>query len=428
VLEKAQKFIFIDGHLKCEQLDRDIDALRKEVGEVPRGAILAWTCRSPLESLRWLRLAECLGVAAMPVRFELERELDVLGRHELIRDLRGAAIVRAPELNRATAGCHYLNMSSGTSMNRTIAFPQAEQVEANSRACIDLYGLGPDRWYWCTFPFYAHAHEVYAKSIFAGTPVLAFPSNAIETVNELLAGECRRLHILTTPHVALNFLSRHLRPDDPAKVRFELAGEYVSIGVVQRLRRQGFEVAISWGSAETTGVALADLDPRVAFSIGSPLPGYEVAADDEGRMTVEGPALPPYLYEQGRLRPTRGFFRSSDSVTWDGQRFLFRGRTDRQIKFRGTYIRCCQVEGWAKQFDAVDNGFLVVNELDSETRLELHIQCRDRKLWPAIRSEIKSRMYRSYGGIRLHLVITEELPHTPTGKLIRHPGHPLRVS
>lgn len=269
---------------------------------------------------------------------------------------------------------------------------------------------------------FAHAHELISKSIAADIPLLNCAPTAVSRINTILNEQPIELHILTTPHVATSFLSKHLDVADPSRIRFELAGEYVSLGVVNRLRAKGFKAAVSWGSAETSGVAMADLHPQVAGSIGKPLPRYQVTPDqicDRAPLTIAGPAIPSYLFRNHQLNATHGHFVSKDEVGYDGHNLIFRGRSDKQIKFKGTYINVTEVESWAKNFDEVDNAFLTVEDTPNQTELRLYVQCEQKSLWPEIESVIKSRMFQTYGGIRIHVLSRVALSHTPTGKLIR---------
>lgn len=425
MLERATRFIFDDGHATTEDLDRVIDESGWPLDSPPEHTLLAWRSGSHRDNFVRLRLAERLAVAAMPVRFDLERERPVLGFVGPIRPVEAnLELIETPHLAAPLQHCSYLNMSSGTSLRRTIAFPSEANLIANADSCVERFELGPDQWYWCTFPFFAHAHELYAKPIQAGTPVIALPPTAIQKINQLLKTEVKQLHILTTPHVATSFLAKHLDIEDRSRVRFELAGEYVSPGVVRRLKQRGFRVAVSWGSAETSGVAVADLDPTVARSIGSPLPGYQVLPQQltqRSTLKIAGPAVPPFLFLNNILQSTNGRFESRDEVAHDGQRILFLGRNDSQLKFKGTYINISQVEGWAKSFDEVDNAFLSLFEGQDETELRLAIQCPDRSHWQEIDAFVRQQMFKTYGGIRLRIHLHTQLAHTPTGKLIRQP-------
>lgn len=423
MLEKARTLIFDSDVNTLQPVDADPTKLwpRHECG-----TILAWTCRTPVDSMYWMLEAERRGIPALPLRFELSRELHVLGDFQVLASLAShVSLVRTPALAPALKDAYYLNLSSGTSLRRTIAFPRIEQVICNARACMERFQLGTHFWYWCTFPFYAHAHEIFAKGACSHSPILAFPPTSVERANSLLDADCPGLHILTTPHVALNFLAPHLEERHRSRVRFELAGEYVSLGLVKQLQGMGFQVAVSWGSAETTGVALADLNPEQASSIGRPLPSYRVQPDLEGqpgRMEIRGDAVAPFLFQDRVLIETHGHFRSNDQVVLDGGIYRFLGRTDQQLKFQGTYIQVRDTEGWAKSFEAVENAFLCVHDRDNRTHLELYVQCPLRDLWPDIRYHVLTRMREVYGGIKLNIFLTPALSHTPLGKLIRDPA------
>jgi acyl-coenzyme A synthetase/AMP-(fatty) acid ligase len=389
-------------------------------------SVLAFQCAGPRWNFRWFAHARAAGIPAMPLRFPLHRELGVLGEHQLVQSLdREVSLLECPQLAEGLTDCLYLNMSSGTSSTRTIAFPTARQLEANAKSCVDFFSLGDGWHYWCTFPFYAHAHELFSKADAIGHPVLALNSTDLAPIQALLADRQRKLHILTTPQVAQSFLARHLRPVDPAQIRFELAGEYVAPGLIRRLKEQGFAVCVSWGSAETSGVALGDLQPRHPGSLGLPLPGYRLGTlqfGQEMNLHLEGEAIPSFLAREGRLIPTHQRFSSQDKVLWDGSNLLFRGRTDSFLKYHGTLIDITAVEGWAKEMEGVDNAFLSLFE-EERTHLVLFVQCADRALWNGIREGLAAAMTREYGGIRLRVELATELGHTPTGKLIRDPAH-----
>ncbi|MCB1049555.1 MAG: hypothetical protein H6510_01050 [Acidobacteria bacterium] len=388
-------------------------------------SILAWRSHSLRSNFFWLAQAEAAGLPALPLRFELERELGVLGDWQWVQEIDDQVwVVSASQLAPALQNCAYLNLSSGTSASRTIAFPGWGHLRSNAIACAEFFRWDSSDLYWCTFPFYAHAHELFSKPRYLGAPILALQATEIETINQHLQDPDIRLHILTTPHIASAFLARHLAPRHPHQVCFELAGEYVAIGVVNRLRDQGFRTCISWGSAETTGVAIAVMEPRVAGCIGTPLPGYQLGTltfQQEMNLHLEGEAIPPFLANDGQLRETLGRFTAKDLVVWDGNQLMFRGRSDRFLKFHGTYIDVALVEGWAKQVESVDNAFLALVEHAAQTQLVLFVQCVESKEWDGIRHHLAHEMLNQYGGIRLAVQIAPQLAHTPTGKLIRDP-------
>jgi len=419
-----EEIIFAEGRVAWQELTNPTCQAILRARRTP-ASILAFQCAGPRWNFRWFAEARAAGIPAMPLRFPLDRELGVLGEHRRMVDFdREVCLLDCPPLAEALRDCLYLNMSSGTSASRTIAFPTARQLKVNADSCVDFFSLREGWHYWCTFPFYAHAHELFSKANALGHAVLALNSTELAPIQTLLADSETRLHILTTPQVAQAFLARHLRPADPSQVRFELAGEYVAPGVISRLREQGFQVCVSWGSAETSGVALGDLQPRQPGSLGLPLPGYRLGTlqmGEEMNLHLEGEAIPSFLARQGQLIPTYQRFSSQDRVLWDGCTLLFRGRSDSFLKYHGTHIDITRVEGWVKEMEGVDNAFLALLEED-RTHLVLFVQCPDSSRWGAIREGLATAMTREYGGIRLRVELASELRHTPTGKLIRDPS------
>ncbi len=423
MLKGATQFICHEGDFSLSDLDAELQRRGWLDRQAQANQVLAWRCGSNYENFLRARLAEKLRVPAMPVRFELARERAVLGEHKVFEIIEhDLELIEVPHLAEPLTNCSYLNMSSGTSSKRTIAFPRHEHIQQNAHSCLEYFELDQRQWYWCTFPFFAHAHEIFAKPIAAGTPIIGLFPTAIDQINAMMRKGKQKLHILTTPHVAISFLARHLNLSDPSRVRFELAGEYVSLGVVNRLQSMGYRVAVSWGSAETGGVAIADLDPKVPGSIGTALPGYQTDPKqkcDRTPLTVSGAAVAPYLLQDGKIIQTRGTFVARDEVVHNGQQLIFKGRNDRQVKFKGTYIGVSEVEGWAKSLPEVDNAFLHISENKINTELRLYIQCPQESVWETIRGHILRQMFAVYGGIRLEIQFATELAHTPTGKLIR---------
>ena len=99
------------------------------------------------------------------------------------------------------------------------------------------------------------------------------------------------------------------------------------------------------------------------------LPGWEVATDPEGRLSVRGDALfEGYLDFKGgevRLRDLRvdGWFTTSDRVRLDGRQLCFEGRVDRVVKILGELVDVAALEqSFAEAVGGRGEAVLVVME------------------------------------------------------------------
>lgn len=180
--------------------------------------------------------------------------------------------------------------------------------------------------------------------------------------------------------------------------------------------------------------AVGSDDPAVRArlgSVGQPLPGVEVevrdaggkpcAPGETGQIYVRGPQVAGEYRETGTVTVAGGWFSTRDEGYLDAEGYLFvRGRADDTIIRGGENIAPAEIEAVLQQLPGVAE--VAVVGLPSEE----WGQQIGAFIVPRPDAELSAEMVREFARARLRssrtpdtVVFVAELPHTPTGKLLR---------
>lgn len=240
-----------------------------------------------------------------------------------------------------------LSTSGSTSgAGRQVALDGAA-LRASARATAD-HLAGPGHWVSCLPVHHVAGFQVLVRSVVAGTdPVVLDTSAGFRAAD--LAAAVDRLRPDLPGYLSLvpTQLARVLADEDAVRAVRTLAavlvgGARTAPTVLRAAREAGVPVVTTYGMTETGGGCVYD---------GRPLPGVEVAVDEEDRVWLSGPVLArEYLDDEAataeafRLREGRRWLRTADRGELSDGRLTVLGRLDDTIISGGLNIAPGAVE------------------------------------------------------------------------------------
>lgn len=207
---------------------------------------------------------------------------------------------------------------------------------------------GPGHWVSCLPVHHVAGFQVLVRSMVAGTePVVLDTSGGFRAAD--LAAAVRRLRPELPGYLSLvpTQLARVLADDDAVRAVRSLAavlvgGARTAPSVLSAAREAGLPVVTTYGMTETGGGCVYD---------GRPLPGVEVAVDEESRIWLTGPVLARgYLDDDDAtaatfpVRDGRRWLRTADRGELSEGRLAVLGRLDDTIISGGLNISPGAVE------------------------------------------------------------------------------------
>jgi acyl-CoA synthetase (AMP-forming)/AMP-acid ligase II len=180
--------------------------------------------------------------------------------------------------------------------------------------------------------------------------------------------------------------------------------------------------------------ALASLDPTVRgrlASVGRPVPGIEVQLRDQdgapvtaggtGELWVRGPQVSGSYAGQGSVLDEQGWFPTRDLARVDEHGFLYiEGRADDTIIRGGENIHPAEIEDVLVGHPAIKEAAVVgVSDEDWGQRIVAVLVARTATSPPD--DDVRAYVRQQLRGARTpdQIVWRAELPHTPTGKVLR---------
>lgn len=221
-------------------------------------------------------------------------------------------------------------------------------VLTSARATHGRLG-GPGEWLLALPPTYVAGVQVLVRSLDAGHPPVALEDHAgLADAVGTMTGPRRYTSLVPTQLVrALE------RSDDAAALAtldaVLLGGAAAEEGLRARAADAGVSVVTTYGMSETSGGCVYD---------GSPLPGVDVRAADDGRLEVRGPVL----FDGYRDDPARtaaaltpdGWFRTDDRGAVVGGRVTVLGRDDDVVVSGGVKVPAEAVAARLRAHPAVE--------------------------------------------------------------------------
>jgi len=251
-------------------------------------------------------------------------------------------------------------------------------------------------------------------SLHAGVQ-LAIPSRTTaDGILATVAAGQRPTMLLGVPfHIEL--LASVLRPPSlPQLTGMTTGGELIRPDVhAAFVDRYGVRLGNMYGMTEA-GVIATDLFGRHRPAV-LPAPGMTFREQD-GELHLALPAS-PYLGQQDRGRWSDGWLHTKDAGTVDGRTGLVRvlGRRDSQVSVGGLKVDLTEVEHTLAALPEVA-AVVVIHD----HAIEAYLVLAGGAGLPAVERQLMTRLAPYKRPRRLHVV--EQLPRTPTGKLLRSPA------
>jgi len=249
--------------------------------------------------------------------------------------------------------------TSGSSGRPKAVVLTGEALAASARASAQATPLRPgDRWLACLPLFHIGGFSILARCALAGAePVLHQGFDAARVQDALVEGGIS--HVSLTPTMLAQLLALD-RPAPPALRHALVGGAALPAELARRAATAGWPVQPTYGMSETCAqiATLPNLPPDWRSGcVGRPLPGVEIARDDEGRLKIRGPMLMGG-YANPDLAPGEGladgWFVANDlaEIAPDGSLTIL-GRADETIVTGGKKVHPAAVENLLAQCPGV---------------------------------------------------------------------------
>ena len=132
-----------------------------------------------------------------------------------------------------------------------------------------------------------------------------------------------------------------LRKKAPPALRLALiGGEHLEDSLFQKALELDWPLVTSYGMTETAGLVAAS---AVGQKDLIPLPGWELASNQRGLLTVSGPGLFKGYLTDENFQPTSQPFTTKDLVEYRNDSLHIKGRSDDQIKILGELVDLAQL-------------------------------------------------------------------------------------
>lgn len=300
--------------------------------------------------------------------------------------------------------------TSGTTGEPKGVMLSAANLAASVAASQQRLGLAAgDCWLACLPLFHIGGLSILLRCLAAGARVLLQEGfDAAAVWDRIADGVVTHLSLVPAMLERLLVQSAGQRP--PANLRVVLiGGGPLSRSLAQRAHANGWPLCVSYGMSETASQFATDCSPEAGLDagrVGWPLPGYEVAIGESGRIRVRGPAvMRGYANPDGNagLGLEQGWFVTGDLGRLDAQgRLTIVGRADDLLVSGGKNIHPAEVEAylsqcpgigavgvagrpdpvWGVTLAALFTGEVAAETVDSWARLHLPGHLRPREFVP----------------------------------------------
>jgi O-succinylbenzoic acid--CoA ligase len=314
----------------------------------------------PLSAIAAMWAAWRMGAAVMP----LDPRLPELSRgaSPLVRRHRLSEIVShvdpgpSPWQGEVVPGpddLHSMIMTSGSASGRKAVLLTNRNVAAAVEASRERLHNGPDdRWLLCLPLFHVGGLSILWRSAASGGAAVVHAAfDAAAAAAALRSGEATIASFV--PTMLRRMLDADPGPYENVKAVL-IGGAPASRGLLERGLDAGLPVLATYGMTEAASqiATVVPGEERASLgTVGPPLAGFHVAVDDDGAVSVDGPAVSPgYDGEPGRAGPLR----TSDLGHFDDHgRLVVRGRSDDVIITGGENVHPHEVEQTLRSHPAV---------------------------------------------------------------------------
>jgi acyl-coenzyme A synthetase/AMP-(fatty) acid ligase len=246
----------------------------------------------------------------------------------------------APDFTPPREGCAHLKWTSAsTGAARLIAFT-AGQLAADAAQIVPGMGLRPD---WPNLGVISLAHSygfsnLVLPLLLHGIPLILAPAPLPEIVRHAAALE----NAVTLAAVPALWRAWHEAGGIPSQVRLAIsAGAPLPLNLEQAIfDRSGIKIHNFYGASECGGIAYdASSRPRSDPTlVGTALPGVSVSLNQEGCLTVGGPAVGQGYWPEESEVLGDGKFQTSDLAELKNGSVFLRGRLSDLINVAGRKV------------------------------------------------------------------------------------------
>ena len=209
----------------------------------------------------------------------------------------------------------------------------------------------------------------------------------------------------------------------PSSLRCILIGGEPCSHPALELHRQHRRIVVVYGPTESTiCTSLVVCDEQhgcTENSIGTPLEGVEYHIENgelwiAGKMLAIGYWNRPALHNKWIISNTKRFFRTGDSVTYNGKEYIFSGRMDRQFKLHGKLIAPEEIEQILCTQDDVQRAYVCLHEHQLFAFIESNTTSDFSTFMYPLHEKIPDWMIPKHG------LVLDIFPTLPSGKIDSH--------
>lgn len=334
----------------------------------------------------------------------------------ILAELRPAAVVEPGGERRlrdgigVTPGTALVVVTSGSTAGPKGVVLSHQALEASLNASLDRLGATPDDQWLCCLPVdHIAGLQVLLRARRLGRHAIVQPGFAPEAV----AAARTATHVSLVPTMLARLLDAGV--DLSGFRRILVGGAAAPEGLLDRARRAGAHVTVTYGMTETCGGCLYD---------GLPLDGVACAVDPDGRIAIRGKVL----FDGYRLRPAEtervlsdGWFLTDDRGEWEpGGGLQVLGRLDDVIVSGGVNVPAAEVAAVLARHPGVAD-VAVLGRPDAEWGERVVAVVVAAGGTPPTLEELRALVHATAPAAYApkELLLTERLPRTPLGKLNR---------
>jgi len=181
----------------------------------------------------------------------------------------------------------YINSTSGSTGKKKYAATKWEALMTNTLGVCAALGLSSKTTYACLFPIHMHFHECLLRPLFVGGTAVLVESDSPQRAIDVMS-KYGVTHILGTP-AQLTQICHHNKSRCSNMEFIEVAGGALSLNTQLMISESfGCKVTRSWGSTETSGVCIIDIEARQeANYIGRAIKGYSLSVYNSDLQTEQ---------------------------------------------------------------------------------------------------------------------------------------------
>ncbi|HUH00870.1 MAG TPA: AMP-binding protein [Kofleriaceae bacterium] len=313
---------------------------------------LAARVRVEMRALRQVGATERLALVARRDPTTVTRILAALelgARVGLLHPRATAEELRAQRQRLArVSGAGIVVFTSGsTGTPRGVILDRDALAASATASAANLGWRDEDRWLVCLPLAHVGGLAILMRTLLARRCAVLEPEGPFDPARLIATIESRRATLVSlVPAMLARLLDEHPAWAPPSQLRAVLLGGAASHpALLARARARGLPVLPTYGMSEAGSQLCTPRPGEPPVGCGPPLPGVELALEDDGRIRVRGPMLMRGYLEDPSGLDAEGWFRTNDRGAIDAAGNLHvLGRTDDVIVTGGENVDPREVE------------------------------------------------------------------------------------